>query len=168
MFTIEENNPETPLTPDEALGDIRKMQSRTPRFTHLPAKEARSITRFASTDPVFRKAAFDAISASPKLGDSVNTNDAALRKELEEIERWQSVLTEVDAFRDGIAATIKLRQSDLGLTASQAYAHAKQFVRRGGHSDLLPHVENMRQALRLGKRTTSAVDVKAPPVTPKA
>lgn len=174
MFTIEANDPETPLTHDEALGELRTMRTRTPRFVQLRRKEAQSLIRVAKIPARFRAAALGAIGDSKELASAVHTSQAELRAQQEEIEGWKSVLTEIDTLRSGIAAAIDLREHDLGLTALQTYAIAKQYVRKGTFANLLPHVEAMRRELRNSRRRAAAdaapVPVPVPvsvPVSPK-
>lgn len=170
ITTIQPNNPESPITPEEATGEIRLMRARTPKFVQLRRDEEQAIRRAANISVAFRKAATDAIGASDQLAKAVDATDAVLRAEEEEIQRWESLLTEVDSYRAGIVSTIKLRKHDLGRTALHAYGVARQFV-RNGHVDLLPHVETMRRELRNRRRPAAATVASAPvppPLAPKS
>jgi hypothetical protein len=169
ITTIEPNNPENPISPEEATTQIRSMRLRTKGFVQLRREEQQSIRRAASINPEFRKVAADAISTSDQLSKAVDATDATLRAEEEDIQRWESVLSEVDAFRAGIISTIRLRKHNLGRTTLQAYAIAQQFV-RNGHIDLIPHVDAMRRELRTGRRrpaTAATVPTPQPPFPPK-
>ncbi|MEA2490998.1 MAG: hypothetical protein QOH21_2790 [Acidobacteriota bacterium] len=171
ITTIEPNDPETPISPEEATTQIRSMRQRTKGFVQLRREEEKSIRRAAAVNPEFRKVAADAISTSDQLSKAVDATGDTLRAEEEDIQRWESVLSEVDAFRAGIISTIKLRKHNLGRTTLQAYAIAQQFV-RNGHIDLIPHVDAMRRELRTARRrpaaTTAAVVTPPPPLPPKS
>jgi hypothetical protein len=169
ITTIEPNDPENPISPEEATTQIRSMRQRTRGFVQLRREEQQAIRRAASINPAFRKMAADAISTSDQLSKAVDATDATLRAEEEDVQRWESVLSEVDAFRAGIISTIGLRKHNLGRTALQAYAIAQQFVRKG-HIDLIPHVEAMRRELRNGRRPATAaatVPTPQPAIPPK-
>jgi hypothetical protein len=88
--------------------------------------------------------------------------------ERDDIARWANVEGELRAMLTGLASANLSRRHRLGLTALQAYAIGRQLVRKKAHADLLPLVEDLRRANRLGKRRATEPPVKPPEPGPRA
>jgi hypothetical protein len=157
------NEPENPITSADAVQQLRRMRGGVPRFVQLQKAQVKSMNRAAALDPQFLEAAFAAISDSAVLRDAVVATDEQLRTQRQDTAQWQSVIEEVDAFRQGVSSTVKMQQHQLATTALHAYAVARNLIRNGQHADLVPHVEKMRSLLRFGKRKPDPAAKPQPP-----
>jgi hypothetical protein len=161
------NEPQKPITPDEAVQQVRGVRIGIPKFVQLHKAQLKSINRVANIDPLFLEAAFAAMNESEALRGVVGADDRLLRAQRQDVAQWQSVVEEVDALSLGVTATIMMQQHQIAMIALQVYAAARAFVRNGQHPDLIPHVDTMRQLLRLGKRQKAGPQP-ATPTPPKA
>jgi hypothetical protein len=161
------NEPEKPITSDEAVRQVRSVRLGIPKFVQLAQKQLQAINRVASIDPFFLEAAFAAMNESEALRSVLGTDDQQLRTQQQDVAKWQSLVEETDALSLGVTSTIKMQQHQIAMVALQVYAVARGLVRNGQHPDLVPHVDTMRRLLRLGKRPKAEPD-KAAPTPPKA
>jgi hypothetical protein len=157
------NEPETPITSQEAVKQLRGVRAGIRGFVQLQKAQMRAMAHVANLDPEFLEGAFAAISESAVLQAAIGTNDQQLRADRQNAAEWKGVIEEVDALRDGVRSTVALQQHQLASTALHAYAVARNLIRNGAHADLVPYVETMRLLLRSGKRQKAE-----PKVTPQA
>lgn len=163
------NEPQKPITPDEAMQQVRGVRTGIPKYVQLHKAQLKSINRLSSIDPLFLEAAFATMNESEALRGVLGADDQQLRAQWQVIAQWQGVVEEVDALSLGVTSTIKMQQHQIAAIALQVYAVARGLVRNGQHPDLIPHVETMRRLLRLGKRQKAGPDpLPVTPTPPKA
>ena len=162
----------TPLTPDQIVEQLRVLREHIPNFGPLPVPDSRALRTTASLHPQFIEASITIVGASPHIAGAVEAKGSAMLTERDDIGRWGVVEGELRAMLTGLAASNLSRRHRLGLTALQAYAIGRQLVRKKAHADLLPMVEDLRRANRLGKKRAPEQPAKpepapvAPPVVP--
>jgi hypothetical protein len=157
----------TPLTPEQIVELLRSVRQHVPDYGPLPVPSARLLHRTATVDEGFAKATINSIGASATMTSSVGRDAEALRNDRREIERWDAVEDEVAALLKGIASANLIRRHRHGMTLLQAYQIARQLVRKSEHSDLLPHVENMRRASKFGGRRRAKAEPPPAAETPQ-
>ena len=155
-----------PLTPEEIVEQLRVIRLHIPDFGPLAVPDAVSLRSVAHVDDVVIQAATNSVGASPRISAVLGTDAETLRAERQEVSRWSAVEDEARTLLQGIASANLVRRHRLGLTSLQAYAIARQLVRRTEHAHLLPHVEAMRQRFRSRRVKTAEPAEAAAPTTP--
>jgi hypothetical protein len=149
--------PETqPLTAEELVETLRALRQRIPEFVQLPIPDAKSARTLANLDPQFKQAAFNAVGASDIVAKAVGLTADELRQISEDAEHWSAAADELRAMLQGVITAILTRRRRLGLASLQTYNITRQLVRHEDHSDLLPHLHEMKRLNRFGRRRRKA------------
>jgi hypothetical protein len=156
--------PDTVLTPEALVEQLRVLRSQIPEYTHLPTADARTLRRAANASPELVQASINTVGASPELVGAMGRSSDDLQSETEQASRWTAAEDELRAFLQGVSATNLVRKHRIGLTALQVYSMTRQLVRQKEHAALLPHLDLMKQANKFGKKRK--VVAPAPPAAP--
>lgn len=157
----------TPLEPEQMGEQLRGMRGHVPDFGPLPIPDAQALRTTASLPRGFLRAALNTIGASMHIAQVMDATPADVLAEEANVARWSAFEDELRTLLEGVAASNLARRHRLGLMALQVYSIARQLARKKAHADLLPHVENMRRANRLGrKRQESKPAASADPAAP--
>jgi len=156
--------PDTTLTPDALVEQLRALRLQIPDYTHLPLADKRTMVRAANASPEMVQASINTVGASPELTGAVGRSADDLRTDTEDAARWTAVEDELRTFLQGISATNLVRRHRIGLTALQVYSMSRQLVRQKEHASLQPHVDLMKQLNKFGKKRKVAAP--APPTVP--
>lgn len=140
------------ITPQEVVQQLRAIRAQIRDFVLMPPSESLPLTRAASIDIAQIHSAIDAIAASPNLRNGLGRDADELRAETKDDGEWSQVLVEIDTFRRGVAGGIRVRRHRLGTIALRVYQVSRQLALDKEHAELLPHVDAMRRALKVGKR----------------
>jgi len=140
------------IAPEEVVRQLRALREQIPNFVLLSREEARSLDRAAAVDVALVHASINAIAASTPLQTALERDADTLRSESELTGRWSQVVDEMEAFRLGVAGSIKVRRHRLGATALKAYQVSVQLARYKENANLLPHIDAMKRAARFSKR----------------
>ncbi len=159
----------TPLEPEQMTEQLRVVRDHVPDFGPLPIPDAKALRTTANLPRGFLRAAFNTIGGSKHISQVLDATPTDILAEEANVARWSAFEDELRTLLEGVAASNLARRHRLGLTALQVYSIARQLARKKAHADLLPHVENMRRANRLGvKRQESKPAAADPPTPPKA
>ena len=150
------------LEPEAIIEQLRALARQIPEFGHLPLPTRRSLSAASNANAAFVQAAIAAVSKSDVVQQAVGRNADALRLEADTADRWSAVEAEARSLLQGIAAANLARRHRVGLAALQAYSISRQLVRQDAHSELLPHVTDMKRLNRFGHRRVR----KSAPTTP--
>ena len=165
--TVDKPPESQPITPDELVDTLRALRDRIPDYVQLPIPDAKSVRAVASLSPEFKLAAINAVGASPLVTEAIGLSAEELRQLHEEAGRWSAVADELRAILQGVVASILTRRHRVGLASLQTYSITRQLVRHDDHSDLLPHLQEMKRVNRLGRhRRKTATPLPAPQPTP--
>ena len=124
----------------------------------MSLQEKRSHARAANLDPEFVESGLEAAEVWHHAKDLVKRSAGELRREEEEIRRWDQVLVELRAITDGIEAANLKRKHRLGKAILRIYRMLGIYLQGGGGEDLYmhPYYENMKHAYsriqKYGKR----------------
>jgi hypothetical protein len=151
------------VEPEALIEQLRNMRQFIPDYTQLRIPEARSIRSAAFVDPRFVQAAISAISACHCLRGALDQTSADLNTEVAEAARWAALEEELKAMLQGVVAANLVRRARVGMATLQTYSISRQLVRQEGHTDLLPHVAEMKRLNRFGRRRKSPGEEPAPP-----
>jgi hypothetical protein len=141
-----------PLEPAEMIAVLREFQARIPHFRQLTPAQAIAIRKAATLDRDWVNLTIHALSASPAVQTTVGATHEELLAEIDDLNRWGAVESELYALIKGVAAAILIRRHRVGLKALQIYGLARQLIRQPEHADLIPIVEQLQQMNKLGKR----------------
>jgi hypothetical protein len=132
------------LTPEQAVEQLRAMQSQIPAFAQLPNdREMRLIRRRASVNVEFAREAFNAVGASEAVQQAIGNSPEELHAAEDEVGRWTAVEAELRATLRGVTAANMLRRERIGLAALTVLNVSRDLVRQEEHAALWPHVEAM-------------------------
>ena len=140
------------LEPQAIIEQLRALARQIPEFGHLPQTRKRALSSASGADPAFVQSAIAAVGKSQIVQEAVGRSADALRAEVETADRWSAVEAEARSLLQGIAAANLARRHRVGLAALQAYSISRQLVRQDTHSELLPHVTDMKRLNRFGHR----------------
>jgi hypothetical protein len=161
--TAAEDPSQPMLEPEEALEQLRAIQSRIPEFVQ-PAndRQMKLIRRRAGVSVEFAREAISAVGASDTVQHIVGNTPAELRAAEAEIGRWSAVEAELRAILRGVIAANTMRRERLGLAALQVFNVSRELVRQEDHAELWPHVEAMRRMPKYNRRRKPAVKTAEP------
>jgi len=138
--------------PVALIEGLRYLQQRIPGFTQLSAEEERSLIRVASLDSDFIEAGIRAGSAWSEMQGIIGRSGEELRREADEIRRWDEVESEVRALLKGIAAANRKRRHHLGRAILDLYMLLGTTIDAASRRHLRPHYEEMQRAYQNRKR----------------
>jgi hypothetical protein len=144
-----------PITPEVLVAGLRAYRERIPDYTQLPTLSSKILRSAAATNIHFVHASINAVGTSSYVQGAIGTTDETLWKDADESARWTAVEDELRALLQGVAAGNLIRRHRLGLTALQVYSISRQLIRKPEHSNLLPHVAEMKRQNRFGRRRYS-------------
>jgi hypothetical protein len=165
------NASETPalqITPEDVLAQLRALRAQIPDYTQSPAYPPAILRAVSNLDPQFVDASTAAIGSSAQLQNLVGATPDVCVTESGDASRWAQVEDELDAMFRGVRNANLARKHRIGVRALQAYQVSKQLVRLNEHSDLRPHLAEMRKHNRFGKgRRNAGQPVPAPAPAPQ-
>jgi hypothetical protein len=148
-------NVTNPITPEVLVAELRAYRQRIPEYTQLTPVSSKILRSAAAANIHFVHASINAVGTSSYVQGALGTTDETLWKEADDSARWTAVEDELRALLQGVAAGNLTRRHRLGLTALQVYSISRQLVRKPEHSNLLPHVAEMRRHNRFGRKRNS-------------
>jgi hypothetical protein len=145
------------VTPESVVEQLRALQAQIPSYGQLPKPTAQGLRSVSSVNPELAQAAIHAVSASPTVQATVGQSADDLQTAAGMVDRWSIVRDELKVTLEGVTSAVLLMKHSLGQSTLLTYAVCKKLVKQPEHAGLLPHVELMRKAARLGrKRKVSA------------
>jgi len=151
------------LEPEAIVELLRGLRGQIPEYGHLPVSRTRGLHRVSRADAPFIQAAINAVGASEAMRQALGKSADDLRVDIDQASRWSAVEDELRALLQGVSTANLTRRYRIGLSGLQVYNIGRQLVRTEQHSDLLPHVAEMRRFNRFGRKRKVA-EPQAPPV----
>ena len=151
-----------PVTPETLVEQLRAIRQQIPDYMQRPNASAATLRRAANINANFIQATINAIGASAAVQNALGKTADGLQQQADEAARWTAVEDELRAMLKGVIAANLTRRHRIGLTALQTYSISRQLVRQPEHSDLLPHLQEMKKLNRFGRRRV-APQTPAPP-----
>lgn len=160
---------ETPvaLEPEAIIEQLRSLRAQIPDYGPLTVEKSRALRNVARADSNFTQAAISSVGASEAMRQALGMSADDLRQAVDVSGRWSAVEDELRAMLQGVSAANLRRRHQIGLSSLQAYNIGQQLVRTDEHSDLLPHVSEMRR-LKRRKRKPAQPETPAAPAPPPA
>ena len=160
--TIDKPPDPQPITPEELVETLRALRQRIPEYVQLSISDAKSVRAVANLDTQFKLSAISAVGASPLVMQAVGLTAEELRQMNDDADRWSAAADELRAMLQGVISSILTRRHRVGLASLQTYNITRQLVRHENHSDLLPHLHEMKRLNRFGRRRRKASAEPAP------
>lgn len=136
-----------PVTPEMIVAGMQHLERRIPGFTQLTVTEKRSMTRAAYLDPEFIRVGIEAISRWEGAPTVIGRTSDELRREEEDVHRWDEAIRAFQAALDGMIAGNLTRKHRLGEAILLAYSLLERIVARSDDEAvrLRPYHEEMKR-----------------------
>lgn len=138
------------------IDQIRALRAAIPRFQPERPRDAKKLAIRASVDQEFIEAAGAAMQASDLLDGSSPTTAEALRDAIAFALAYQAALTESKLFVRALTHTLRAAMAVAGGHALNVYSLAQRLAKEENGAELVPHVENMRRKLKVGRRKATS------------
>jgi hypothetical protein len=148
--------PQTQLTPDAAIEQIRSMRAQLPEVATLTAKQRRVLRNSSETSQPIVQASLNVIGVSDLVSSAMGRPLDTVRALQQEALLWKSVEEEARNLVTGIAGANLLRRQKLAVLAAQAYGIGAQVAKVPENEVLVSHVEDIRRMKRIARRKKSA------------
>ena len=156
-------------TAQERVDEIRAMREKIPNFVIPSSKDERKrLATAASVPPQFVEQVAMTIKNSDKLVAAGAADSDRIRDLMNYAEAYDAVADELEAMAGFVRHSVVVAKNTAGSYALTTYALARRLAKRPETADLAPHVENMRSALAIGKRSRKAKAQPAPAPEPPA
>ena len=147
--------PQTPVTADAAIEQIRSLRAQLPEVGTLTAKQRRALRNVAgASDPVVQ-ASLNVIGVSDVVSSAVGQPVDNVRALQQEAILWKSVEEEARNLVAGLAGANLLRRHQLAVLGAQAYAIGTQVAKVPENEVLVSHVEEIKRMKRIARRKKS-------------
>lgn len=143
---------ETPVSAEEMIDALRRLQSQIPDYTQLSNEQIIALRRAATLSPEWVDIAVGAVGTSTTVQMILGSTFEDLRQEIESINRWDIVESQLRAMLRGAAGATLVRRHRVGLKLLQAYGIIRQLIRQPEHHELIPVYETLKQMNKLGRR----------------
>src|SRR5258706_12944294 len=114
--------PQTPLTPDAAIEQIRSMRAQLPEVATLTAKQRKALRNSSATSEPIVQASLNVIGVSGIVSSAIGQPLDGVRTLQQEAILWKSVEEEARNLVTGIAGANLLRRQKLAVLGAQAYS----------------------------------------------
>jgi hypothetical protein len=155
--------PQTPLSPDVAIEQIRSMRAQLPEVATLTSKQRKALRNSSQTAEPIVQASLNVIGVSDVVAAAMGQPLDVVRALQQEAILWKSVEEEARNFVTGLAGANLLRRQKLAVLAAQAYGIGAQVAKVPENEVLVSHVEEIKRMKRVARRKKSATPAPQPP-----
>jgi len=155
--------PQTPLTADATIEQIRSIRAQLPEVATLTSKQRKALQKtFPASAPIVQ-ASLNVIGVSGIVSSAIGQPLDGVRTLQQEAVLWKSVEEEARNLVAGIAGANLLRRQKLAEIGAQAYAVASSVARVPENEVLVSHVEEIKRLKKIARRKKSATPVPQQP-----
>ena len=155
--------PAAPVTPDDAVRQLRALQEQLPQLEPSLSVSRTLRGQLQHVNPQFVTAAVTAVGTSDVVQSALGRSDEALREEIDLSARWFAVADQARAIvRSSVVIGTVLKQR-VGLAALQTYKICEQLGRDVSNARLATHVAEMRRLNKFGRPRRRAPGTEAQP-----
>lgn len=155
--------PQTMLTPDAAIEQIRSLRAQLPDIGTLTAKQRKALRNVASVSDPIVQSSLNVIGVSDVVSSAMGQPLDGVRALQQEAILWKSVEEEARNLVTGIAGANLLRRQKLAVLGAQAYAIGTQVAKVPENEVLVSHVEEIKRMKKIARRKKSATPVPQQP-----
>ena len=149
--TADTPQPATFLSPQAVVDQLRAMRAQMPPVTPLTPEQRKVLTRQNFSLPVLQ-ASINVIDAHQTIEQAVGQPVDEVRGLQDEWNRWTAVEDEMRSLLQGVSGSNVLRKQRLMFIANQAYLFGSRLSRDPANAELVPHVQQIRNLRKLGRR----------------
>lgn len=139
-------------TPEEYVDRLRALREEMAEVQPLTAAERKALRNQIITSDAVLNSSINIVDAHPLVQQSIARTSDELRVMQAEANRWTAVEAELHALLKGVSGANLIRRQRLSVLALQAYLVGAQLARDPAHSDLVPHVVEIRRLRRIARR----------------
>ena len=154
--------PQTPLTADAAIAQIRTMRAQLPEAATLTSKQRKALRNSSATSVPIVQASLNVIGVSDIVSSAMGQPVDGVRALQQEAILWKAVEEEARNLVAGLAGANLLRRQKLAVLGAQAYAIGTSVAKVPENEVLVSHVEEIKRLKKIARRKKSAT-----PVPPK-
>jgi hypothetical protein len=155
--------PQTTLSPDVAIEQIRSMRAQLPEVATLTSKQRKALRNSSQTAEPIVQASLNVIGVSDLVSAAMGQPLDTVRALQQEALLWKSVEEEARNLVTGIAGANLLRRQKLAVLAAQAYGIGTQVAKVPENEVLVSHVEEIKRLKKIARRKKSATPVPQQP-----
>jgi len=148
--------PQTALSPDVAIEQIRSMRAQLPEVTTLTSKQRKTLRNSSQVSEPIVQASLNVIGVSDVVAAAMGQPLDAVRALQQEALLWKSVEEEARNLVTGIAGANLLRRQRLAVLAAQAYGIGTQVAKVPENEVLVSHVEEIKRLKKIARRKKPA------------
>ncbi|HEV8433916.1 MAG TPA: hypothetical protein VGR95_10925 [Thermoanaerobaculia bacterium] len=155
--------PQTALTPETAIEQIRTMRGQLPEVATLSVQQRAKLRNSSQTSEPIVQASLNVMGVSGVVEAAVGQPLDTVRALQKEAILWKAVEDEARNLVTGLAGANAMRRHTLATIGGQAYAIASQVAKVPENEVLISHVEEIRRLKRIARRKKSATPVPQQP-----
>lgn len=155
--------PQTPLTPDAAIAQIKAMRAQLPEVGTLTVKQRAALRNSSQTSEPIVQSSLNVIGVSDVVESALGQPLDNVRALQAEAILWKQVEEEARNLVTGLAGANALRRHTLATIGAQAYAIGSQVAKVPENEVLVSHVEEIKRLKRIARRRKSAKPVPQQP-----
>jgi len=146
------NNPDTKLTPEAVVEQLRGLRDQLPEITPLTPQQRTTLRRRSYIPPEVLQASINVIGASDDVAWVIKLPIDDVHGLQDETNRWNAVEEELKALLNGVSGANLSRRYRLALIAGKAYAIGTQLTRDPANVLLVPHVQEVKRLKKAANR----------------
>jgi hypothetical protein len=148
--------PQTALTPDAAIAQIRAMRAQLPEVGTLTVKQRRALRNSSETSEAIVQSSLNVIGVSDVIQSAIGQPLDNVRTLQADAILWKQVEEEARNLVTGLAGANAMRRHTLATIGAQAYAIGSQVARVPENEVLVSHVEEIKRLKKIARRKKSA------------
>jgi hypothetical protein len=155
--------PQTTITPDAAIAQIRTMRAQLPEVGTLTAKQRAALRNSSQTSDAIVQSSLNVIGVSDVVQSAIGQPLDTVRALQAEAILWKQVEEEARNLVSGLAGANAIRRHTLATIGAQAYAIGSQVAKVPENEVLVSHVEEIKRLKKIARRKKSATPVPQQP-----
>ena len=148
--------PQTALTPDAAIAQIRAIRAQLPEVGTLTAKQRAALRNSSQSSELIVQSSLNVIGVSDVIQSALGQPLENVRALQQDAILWKAVEEEARNFVTGIAGANAMRRHTLATIGAQAYAIGSQVAKVPENEVLVSHVEEIKRMKRIARRRKPA------------
>jgi len=148
--------PQTALTPDAAIAQIKAMRAQLPQVGTLTPQERAKLRNSSQTSQPIVESSLNVIGVSDVVQAALGQPLDTVRALQQDAILWKAVEEEARNLVTGLAGANAMRRHTLATIGAQAYAIGSQVAKVPENEVLISHVEDIRRMKRIARRRKPA------------
>jgi|SRR5689334_8934820 len=147
--------PQTALTPEAAIAQIKAMRAQLPQVATLTVKQRATLRNGSQTSEPIVQASLNVIGVSDVVQSALGQPLDNVRALQQDAILWKAVEEEARNLVTGLAGANAMRRHTLATIGAQAYAIGSQVAKVPENEVLVSHVEEIKRLKRIARRRKS-------------